>query len=438
MSDPANEPARLEGVFRTALLKTYAAQLAFAGISFLGLLLTARLLGAGGRGELAILILIPTLLVIALEFGQEFTMSHLVAKYSRDRSAIHGNSIAYAAFVTLPGAALSGVGFWIFLGRREHLLALAAAAGIAISTGVYFRMAGGLSIAIGRIRLWNVSRILLATFFVAAVTLLAFSGLVSSTVFFLAWCGTNFVSAMIFLFYLRAWIGRPNLRVAHEQRRIGLPVYLYNLGQFLLFRADQLLLSLLVGSTAVGVYSVAVNVTEVVWYLPAVAQLISIPFLSGDRPDDEKRQTLMQALRLSFWFSAFCGVGLALLSPFAIPLLFGGDFTGAVLPLELLLPGVVAAAVVKVSSAALIAKGRPSLIMRLTLGALVLNLALNAFLIPAFEASGAAVASSVAYTLLGAALLRATATAWSLRLTECLRLPTRLLPGRRVAVTPQA
>jgi O-antigen/teichoic acid export membrane protein len=434
MPDLPIEPVRLEGVFRSALLKTYAAQIAFGAISFLGLLLTARLLGPGGRGELAILVLVPTLLVTALEFGQEFTMSHLVAKDSGDRGAIHGNSIAYAALTMLPGGALSAVGFWIFLGKGEHLLVLAVAAGIAIGTGVYFRRACGLSLAVGRIRLWNVTRVLLATLFVVGVAVAALSGLVSPSAFFLVWCGTNVACAVIFFLYVRKWLGRPKWQVAREQMRVGLPIHFYNLGQFLLLRVDQLLLSVLVGSAAVGLYSAAVNVTEVVWYLPAVAQAISIPFLSGDRPDDEKRQTLMQALRISFWFSALCGFVLALLAPVAVPLFFGGDFAGAVLPLELLMPGVVAAAVVKVSSAALIAKGRPSLAMKLTLGALLLNLSLNVALIPAFGASGAAVASSVAYTLLGAALLWASTGAWSLSPTDCLRFPSRLFLRRRVAV----
>lgn len=412
--------------FRAGILRTFVGQLGFAGISFLSAVLMARLLEPAGRGELAILILVPTLLTVVLELGQEFTGSHLASRSGSDRGRLHGNLLLFATALVVPAAGLLAIAFWLLPYLDGMLLPLVATGGVAVGAGVYLRGASGLALGSGRVRLYNASRLLLAGSFLAGV--LAFWGLghASPRAFYFAWCGAQLTVAALLGLCLRTEPLGASRRVAGEQWRAGWPVHLSNTSQFLLLRVDQLLLAGLVGTAAVGEYTVAVNVAEALWYLPAAAGLLSIPFLSGGLPEADKARALVHAFRISFWFPVAGALALASSASVLLPYVFGQSFSGAVRPFLLLLPGVVAAGIAKVGSAALIARERSAFLLRISVGAFILNLALNALLVPSLEASGAALASTASYAVLGVASLRAAAAAWDVAPLDCLRLPARL------------
>jgi O-antigen/teichoic acid export membrane protein len=418
--------------FRAAVLKTFAGQIGFSILALAGSLLTARLLGASGRGALAILILVPSLFVTALEFGQESTASHLASRSPFTRGAIHANAALYGALLIIPGAVLVGFLLWPFHVVSGSLLVPAIGGGIMIGAGVYLRSMSGVALGSDRVFLYNASRLLLAGSFPLAVGILAIMGIRSPRAFFYASCCGSVAVAILLGLSFRRTFERPRRDVALDQVRIGLPIHVTNVAQFLLLRGDQLILAALATRAAVGRYSVAVNIAEALWYLPAAAGLVSIPFLSGDRSPAEKLAALRHALRVSLWLPAAGALVAAALAPVLIPIVFGEDFAKATWPLELLLPGIVAAGVVRVCSAALIARSQTSAMWKLTGLALIVNLVLNVILIPLFGASGAAVASSVAYTMLGLMLLHRTGVVWTLTPGDYLRLPLR----RAAVLTP--
>jgi O-antigen/teichoic acid export membrane protein len=418
--------------FRAAILKTFVGQIGFSILGLTGSLLTARLLGPSGRGSLAILILVPSLFVTALEFGQESTASHLAARSPFTRGAIHANAALYAALLCVPGAVLVGFLLWPFHVVSGSLLGPAIGGGIMISAGVYLRSMSGVALGSDRVFLYNASRLLLAGSLPFAVGILALVGIRSSTAYFYASCCGSAAVALLLGLSFRRIFERPRRDVALEQFHVGLPIHVTNVAQFLLLRADQLILAALATEAAVGRYSVAVNIAEALWYLPAAAGLVSIPFLSGDRSVEDKLVALRHALSVSLWLPAAGALAAAALAPLLIPIVFGQNFANATWPLELLLPGIVAAGVVRVCSAALIARNQTSAMWKLTGMALAVNLVLNVLLIPPLGASGAAVSSSVAYAMLGFLLLHRTGAVWMLTPRDYLRLPLR----RMAAVVP--
>jgi O-antigen/teichoic acid export membrane protein len=423
MSSSAAVAAR---TFRAGILQTFVGQVGFAAIAFVASVVAARLLEPAGRGELGILVLVPTLLLAVLELGQEFTGSHLAARTEVDSKLLHGNLLILAAVVAVPAFVICGVAFRLLLETNEGLLA-AGAGGAAVAAGVYLRGVSGIVLGSARVRLYNGARLALAASSLVAVLALWLAGAASPRSFYLGWCGGQIFVAVLLGLALRVGITRPNRQVAVEQWRVGLPVHIANTCQFLLLRVDLLFLAALAGSVAVGHYAVATNVVEAIWYLPAAAGLLSIPFLSGTRPESEKVDALLHALRLSFWFSVVGGLALAALAPFLVPLVFGADFAGAVKPLELLIPGVVAAGIARTCSAAFIARRQPGLFARIAGIALVLNIGLNAVLVPQLGVSGAAIAASVSYLLLSFLALRKMADLWDLSPVACLRPPNRNL-----------
>ena len=415
--------AQTQRSFKSTILKTFAGQIGFAVLGFVGALLSARLLGPEGRGHLTVLILIPSMLTVFLELGQEFTTSHLAAESRRGRRAMHGNAIAYSLLLLPVGLALSAAGIALFTNVTVPVLPLAIAGALATAAGTYLRFMSGIAMGTGQVTFYSMSRLLLAGSYPAALIALAVLHRQTSTSFFYAWCASNVLVAGLFLMRFSDTLAFPSRSVARKQLHVGIPIHISNVAQFLLLRADQLVLSVVAGASAVGMYSVGVNLVEALWMLPAAAGLASIPFLSGDAPDDQKQKAMMMATGISIWLTLIGAIFLGAVAPFLVPAVFGKGYTGAVLPLEILLPGIVASALVRITTAALIAKKHTKPLVRYMLLALALNLGLNFALIPPFEASGAALASTIAYAVLGLALLREATRIWNVPARGCLQPP---------------
>jgi O-antigen/teichoic acid export membrane protein len=414
-------PRSPERTFTLGLLQVYAGRLGLAAFGFATSVITARTLGPGGRGELAILTAVPALLALALEFGQETTTSHLASRSAPDRARLHGNLALYAALSFVPAFILVALAFRFLLRIHGNTFLLAAAGAASVVATLYFYGASGMLLALGRLRIYNSARVLTTGgFFVAVVGLVAVDAGTPRR-FFVAAVGSQLLVATILALSLRTLRGRPSRALAREQVRAGISVHASNLAQVMLYRADQLVLFAVVGAAAVGHYVVAVSVAEALWYLPTAAGALSVPYLSAPGPLAEKRRSLVHALRISLWM-AVIGAGLvALAAPFALPLVFGPAFDHSIVPLEFLLPGITAASVAGTSIAALLAARRFRRMLVVTFAALGVNGVLMGLLIPGLDAAGAALASTGAYVLLGAAALRAATGVWEVPWQECLR-----------------
>jgi O-antigen/teichoic acid export membrane protein len=89
--------------------------------------------------------------------------------------------------------------------------------------------------------------------------------------------------------------------------------------------------------------------------------------------------------------------GLAALAHDFIPIYYGSEFDAAVLPLLLLLPGVLGFALARPIFAIGQGKGQLQILIAATGTASLINVFLNALLIPSYGMMGAAVATSVGY-----------------------------------------
>src|SRR5438128_9894719 len=103
------------------------------------------------------------------------------------------------------------------------------------------------------------------------------------------------------------------------------------------------------------------------------------------------------ACRNTVLASVIAAIALVAVSPLAIDVLFGDEFSAAQIPLILLMPGIIAACATRVLGSYLFSQGRIIYNTYATFIALGLTIALDVVLIPWLEVPGAAIASSVAY-----------------------------------------
>jgi len=115
---------------------------------------------------------------------------------------------------------------------------------------------------------------------------------------------------------------------------------------------------------------------------------------------DPERATEMTPLacRSTLLASILAAVALIIISPLAIDILFGDEFSPTQWPLILLMPGIIAASATRVLGSYLFSQGRIIYNTYATFIALGLTIALDFALIPTLEVEGAAIASSIAYT----------------------------------------
>jgi len=180
--------------------------------------------------------------------------------------------------------------------------------------------------------------------------------------------------------------------------RRGLPGIATAIAQVLTFRMDRYLVGVFLAPGAVGVYSVAATAPELL-RLPLVAlgQPIFFRLASGSAELRDFRRIRL----VCFMATASLAVILAVLAPFLVRTIFGGEFAGAVTPMRVLLLAEGGIAIYSVDGPSLVGVDRVRDASLAAVAALIVVAIGDLILIPAYGTVGAAWASVVAYSVMG-------------------------------------
>ncbi|MBA3596138.1 MAG: teichoic acid transporter [Methylibium sp.] len=194
-------------------------------------------------------------------------------------------------------------------------------------------------------------------------------------------------------------LAAPDWSAVRGQWRFVAVIGATNVVSLLNYRATLFLVERNGGLAETGVYSVAVQVAELLWLLSS-AVTVSAYHRIGVPDPAEAAATTLRAVRfnlLATWVAApFLYWGAA----FALPRVLGPAYADALLPLALLLPGVAGyAAASSLSAYYTNHRGRPQWSAAIAALSLGLTLAIAAWSVPRFGAAGAALATSLAYSI---------------------------------------
>jgi O-antigen/teichoic acid export membrane protein len=191
-------------------------------------------------------------------------------------------------------------------------------------------------------------------------------------------------------------------RLARGLLLYGVPYAGIALMQNLNYRVDVLLVQGFLSNAEVGVYTVATSTGELLWYLPSAVGFVVFPRVAAAAQADIAAAESAALLRWTVLITAGGAIALAAVARPVIELLYGRPFSPAVDPLMILLPGLVANCWYQVLSGYLMGRQVLWPVVAAALGGLVMNVALNIALIPAYGLEGAALASVVSYGLASA------------------------------------
>ncbi|MDJ0869079.1 MAG: oligosaccharide flippase family protein [Myxococcota bacterium] len=159
-----------------------------------------------------------------------------------------------------------------------------------------------------------------------------------------------------------------------------------------------LLASLRQDAAEIAVYAIAAGLLRQLPVISASIGLALYPRLAGEG-ETRAGALASRVSRHAFTWVLLAGLGLAVVGPYLIPLLYGEAYEASVLPFLVLLPGVVLRSIYQVLSRYFTAVGRQNVNVVSQLLAAVLNVGLNLALIPRYGVMGAAIAGLISYSL---------------------------------------
>lgn len=416
----------MSGTVGANSLRMLGAQVAGNAGYFVSVLILARGLAPHDRGAVAF-VTVSALVVSSLaSFGAAEATKVFVARRPAARSrllsnvvlasacgGLAGGGIACGALLALGDARPAGVG-------RVELIAIVAGAtagAIALAAMAFLQ---------GCSRFVAYSRVLAAGPWAYAVmvgALLAGPGLsVGRAV--TAWVAAQAVAAVVLVAAALHGVGfgRPDGRLMRESIGFGVRAWLGGLAHLLNARVDQVLLGLLASQAALGTYAVAVNGSEVLFYLPSAVATALLPVVARSDAAAGVERTL-RVFRAVIVVTLAAVLVAAALGPVLLPLVFGEAYAGSVEPFLWLLPSAFGFAASAVFSNALLASGAPALSSLGPVVSLAVGVALDLVLMPKLGAVGAAMAASVALLTGGAVAVVAYGVRAGLR-------PGALIPRR--------
>lgn len=180
----------------------------------------------------------------------------------------------------------------------------------------------------------------------------------------------------------------------------GLRAHLSNVITFLNYRIALYLVTFLLNPAAAGKYALSIQLAEVLWLIASAASVVVFPESAAHNSTPTALQAMVRRVALSvFKITVVAALLAGGLAPLVIPWVFGHDYAGSVLPFVILLPGIVTWSYMSVISNSLAGMGCQRVNIQGALLSLTLNSAGCWLAIPVFGVRGAALASTLAFSL---------------------------------------
>jgi O-antigen/teichoic acid export membrane protein len=377
-----------------------SAKLCVLALGAVTTVILARALGPAGRGSLASIYALMTLLVQLGTFGIASANPYFVAREPHMRRQVVANSLWLAGVV---GPVMATIGIIVKI-VVPTALADVSWSELAVGMCLVPIMLSSLFLqsvllAEGRTLLYNGVEVLAALLTVMLLgtvlpltsggVLLALSLLVGPQVLALA----LYMSAMRRHDRLLRPLDRP---LARRMLGYGARAYVVTLMSYMLIRLDLLLVNGIQGARAAGQYSIAVALADALYLLPVSVSVNLFARVARGSGDRELSLGVFHLVAVSYLI--VCAITAPLAGP-VITLMFGSAYVPAISLFLWLLPGVYCLGLLTVIAYHFAAHGMPRELLLVWAPGLLVNLALDAILLPHHGTYVASIASTVAYAI---------------------------------------
>lgn len=396
----------------TVLVKTGGVIMARVALGVVALctdVVISRFLGPEVKGEYFGLVVVASLLSTLVTGGQDYALNEHAAPAERHvRNSLLSTALVAAFFTWIVVAtffaidpvvrtAASALGSPLFLSLAPLAVLWAGVESVFVLAGMLL-VTSGAPVRFAGLRV--VRRILVLG---GMIALVSSSGPGDSVVESMLL--VQILAAATTAFLILKGVGyrfeRP--RGGRKMGRSGLSSLPARVAERLQNRVAVFVVAGLAGASQVGLFSVSLGLAELLFYL--TGSLGTVLFsVRADDPERVFRPVRMISPVLAFAVLVFGAAGALL-----VPVVYGAEYSGAALPLVLLLPGVACLGIVQTLSPFLVQRGLQRTISRAQVVGLSVLVLLTVSLVPEFGAVGAAVGVSLGYATTFLHCLRAAA-----------------------------
>ncbi|HEV7639661.1 MAG TPA: oligosaccharide flippase family protein [Gaiellaceae bacterium] len=389
-------------------------------------LVLARALGPSDRGDVAFITTTALVFGVVSAAGLREAGTVFLARHPARRRELVGNQLVFGMVFALAAAVVVCSVLALFpqlrpanVSRDDVLILGAGVLAIALETAG-FAMTLGLAL----FRRLAAAQTAYAWTYAAALALAWQLWELTVTRAVIIWVAAQAFGGLILVAGVlrRVALGRPSLSLFREEWRFGIRAWVGSLSTFLAFRLDQMIIGVISTDTALGIYAVAVNASEVELYVPQSVANGLVPIIARTTAEERAQRTL-RVFRLVLLAVLATGAAAFATGPYLLPLVFGHAFKPSIGPFLWLVAGGVGFVADSIFSAALVASDAPGKSSLGPFAALAVGTVLDFALIPSHGATGAAVAAAAGFfaggLVAGLAFAHAYPVRWRL-----------LLPGR--------
>ncbi len=401
-----------------------AGGVAAVGLIFLWRTQLARQLGTEGYGVFALALVGLNVLALLATAGLQTGARRMLA-HAEGRGGSNEIPELVATAIAMPlalggvlGASLYASAGWLAGALDEPALAPALRAmAFAVPTLALLNVLGSVFLGLGRALPKSLYRdVLLNLTFLLLVLLMAYGGLTLSLAYaYVAAVTVGLLGMAVHALYsLRGrWPGTRGIRFGSIS--VGLlvfsaPLFGIEVLYFVVGWTDTVMLGALAGAAEVGIYNAAMPLAQLISFALAPLGAVYLPAMSRLHAQGKYADVRASYQRFTRWLGLLTLPAAAVMVVYpeaTLGILFGADYVAGATALRILAAGFLANNLAGPNAATLVALGHPRAAFAATLIVGLLNVGLNAVLIPRYGIEGAAVASLVALGIanLGRALL---------------------------------
>ncbi len=375
------------------ILHTFASKLLNALLNLGLVVLTARIMGAEVRGEISLLIATLYLFVLGSGFVGGSTLIYLAPRFPVRKLLVLAYLWAiFIALVLLPFIYLSmglpapTLGHWMILAFIFNLTAV----------NRYMLL------ALEKIKTDNLLGIVINAVLLLLLSWMLFAGAAKELdtfilAFYGAWGLAFLVSAWLIRSVWKKDDGKSWLRVAQAMWKFGAMAQGANFAQFLGYRLQFYLIGAILSKEALGVFSVAVALSEALWMITQSISLVQLSRIANMEDGRTSARLTVSLMKLSVALTSLAMLVLLILPESLFVFVFGKAFGPVRLLIAYMFPGILALAASNILIHYYAGIGRLAVNFLISLLTLLLVAITNYGLMPLYGLVGAAIASSIAY-----------------------------------------
>ena len=390
------------GLFARRVASVLATKVTLFVIAFVTSIFLSKWLGPDGKGAYVAVVTLPGMLGILGMFGLPSAINYYAGKGASMKSLVRAAMI----FTVLLSTILVGV-VWVSLPVLESSILRAAPDNLlrvvvlTVPVGIMASFGGAILYGRHAVAIYSVIQIWLAAVLLAMVLILVglmrfgLNGAVCASVVY------NVLTAIAVLAAVRH-VGRKSPGADPATMR---EIVSYGgraapslFASYFNYRADTYIIQAELSNYryALGQYSMAVTMDELIFYIPESIATIFLPRVAGASEEQSSvwvgrvgRLTTLLTVSLALCLIPIAFVGIHAILP---------KFADSLPAFLVLLPGAVSMSLAKVLGSYVAGRGRPGLMAVGMIAILGINIALNLVFIPMFGIVGASLSSLISYT----------------------------------------